>query len=220
MLCLPEPGSTFARDSIGASWEELEVSRCSCAGFPRDSEGTLSSTKFSLNSCCQSGRSHADLFSVTLRDDDVQEFDTRWDEVPLPMSRIPSDDVLESLYKLRIRESDQLKTVSELYDTGIHQKISMPNYQKLKTMVKRSYRSETQIAKLWRQTRENRDKSSEQESKGIKWRWWRKKSLLPMERKTAVFGGIPVQFPAWEWRVCTKTDTESRHTFWAINDMR
>ena len=54
------------------------------------------------------------------------------------MSKIPSDDVLESLYKLRIRESDQLKTVLELYDMEIHQKISMPNNQKLKTMVKRS----------------------------------------------------------------------------------
>ena len=40
--------------------------------------------------------------------------------------------------KLRIRESDQLKTVLELYDLEMHQKISMPNYQKLKTMVKRS----------------------------------------------------------------------------------
>ena len=27
-----------------------------------------------------------------------------------------SDDILESLYKLRIRDSDQLKTVLELYD--------------------------------------------------------------------------------------------------------
>ena len=52
--------------------------------------------------------------------------------------KIPSDDILESLYKLRIRESAQLKTVLELYDMEIHQKISMPNYQKLKTMVKRS----------------------------------------------------------------------------------
>ena len=49
----------------------------------------------------------------------------------------PSDDILESLYKLRIRESAQLKTVLELYDMEIHRKISMPNYQKLKTMVKR-----------------------------------------------------------------------------------
>ena len=45
------------------------------------------------------------------------------------------DDVLESLYKSRIRESDQLNTALELYDTEIHQKISVPNYRKLKTMV-------------------------------------------------------------------------------------
>ena len=78
------------------------------------------------------------LFPVTLRDDNVQEFDTRWDEVPLSMSKIPSDDVLESLCTSRIRESVQLKIVLELYDVEIHQKISMPNYQKLQTMVKRS----------------------------------------------------------------------------------
>ena len=54
------------------------------------------------------------------------------------MSKIPSDDILESLYKLRIRESDPLKTVLELYDMEIHQKTSVPNYQKLKTMVTRS----------------------------------------------------------------------------------
>ena len=67
----------------------------------------------------------------------IQEFDTRWDEVLLSVSKIPSDVVLDSLYKLRIRESEQLKTVLELYDMEIHQKISMPNCQKLKTMVKR-----------------------------------------------------------------------------------
>ena len=80
----------------------------------------------------------ADLFSVTLHDDNIQEFDTSWDEVLLSMSKIPSDDIWESPYKLRIREFAQLKTVLELYDMAIHQKISMSNYQKLKTMVKRS----------------------------------------------------------------------------------
>ena len=54
------------------------------------------------------------------------------------MPKIPSDDILESLYKLRIRESVQCKTVLELYDMEIHQKMSMPNLQKLKTMAKRS----------------------------------------------------------------------------------
>ena len=53
------------------------------------------------------------------------------------MTKIPSDEMLESLYKLRIRESDQLKSVLELYDLDIHQKKSNPDNQKLKTMVKR-----------------------------------------------------------------------------------
>ena len=65
-------------------------------------------------------------------------FDSKWNEILLSMSKIPPDDILESLYKLRIRESDQLKTALELYDLEIHQKISKPDYQKLKTMVKRS----------------------------------------------------------------------------------
>ena len=48
---------------------------------------------------------YADFFSVTLRDDNIQEFDTRWNEVLLPMSKLPSDKKnLESLYRLRIRE--------------------------------------------------------------------------------------------------------------------
>ena len=68
----------------------------------------------------------ADLFSVTLHDGNIQEFDTRWDEVLPSMSIIPSDDILESLYKVKIHEFAQLKTVLELYDMEIHhQKMSM-----------------------------------------------------------------------------------------------
>ena len=77
---------------------------------------------------------HADLFSVTLRDDN--EFDTKWDEVLPSMSKIAPDEILESVYKLRIRESAELKTVLEWCDIVIHQ--TMPDYQNLKTMVKRS----------------------------------------------------------------------------------
>ena len=44
----------------------------------------------------------------------------------------------KNMFKLRIRESDRLKTVLELYDLEIHQKISKPDYQRLKTMVKRN----------------------------------------------------------------------------------
>ena len=42
------------------------------------------------------------------------EFDSGWDKILFSMTKIPSDDVLESLYKLRIRQSDQLEIVLEL----------------------------------------------------------------------------------------------------------
>ena len=91
---------------------------------------------------------YADLFSLALHDDNIQEVDTRWDEVLLLMSKTPSDEILESLCKLSIRESDQLKTVLEVYDMEIHEKISVLNYQKLKTHGEEEYRSETSITKL------------------------------------------------------------------------
>ena len=55
------------------------------------------------------------------------------------MTKIPSDDILEGLYKLRIRESEKLKTVLELYNMEIHQKKAGPDYHRLKTMVRRSF---------------------------------------------------------------------------------
>ena len=79
----------------------------------------------------------ADSFFVTLFDDSLTEFDARWDEVLLYLSKIPSDDILESPYKLRIREFAQLKTALELYDLEIL-KMSISNDQNLKTLVKSS----------------------------------------------------------------------------------
>ena len=39
----------------------------------------------------------ADLFTVVLRNDDIQEFDSNLDEILVSMTQIPSDDILESL---------------------------------------------------------------------------------------------------------------------------
>ena len=60
------------------------------------------------------------------------------------------------------------------------------------------YRSETSIAKFWRQTRENWIWSRGKESRGNERRWRRKRHLLPVERKRPVFERRPMQFPAWE----------------------
>ena len=39
-----------------------------------------------------------DLFSIRLQNDDVQDFDVRWDQALVSASDIPSDVILEGLY--------------------------------------------------------------------------------------------------------------------------
>ena len=81
---------------------------------------------------------YADLFTIGLRHDDVQKFDSKRDGILLSLTKIPPDDILEGLCKLRMRESEKLNTVLELCDLEIHQKKAGPDYHRLKTMVKRS----------------------------------------------------------------------------------
>ena len=97
---------------------------------------------FRVTGSHESVENYADLFTISLRNDDIQEFDSKWDEILLSMTQIPPDDILEGLYKLRIRESEKLKTVLELYDLETHQKKLGPDYHRLKTMVKRSIEQE------------------------------------------------------------------------------
>ena len=91
---------------------------------------------FRVTGIHDSVENYADLFTIILRNDDIQEFDSKWDGILLSMTKIPHDEILEGLYKLRIRESEKLKTVLELYDLEIHQKKLGPDYYRLKTMVK------------------------------------------------------------------------------------
>ena len=92
---------------------------------------------FRVTGANDSVENYADLFTVALRNDNVQEFDSKWDEILLSMTQIPSDDILANLFKFRIL-SVKLKTVWELYNMEIHQKKAGPDYHRLKTMVKRS----------------------------------------------------------------------------------
>ena len=155
---------------------------------------------------------HTDLFSVTLHDDNIQEFETRWDEVLLPMSKIPFDDILESLYKLRTRESDQLKTVMELYDMEIHQKMSVPNFQKLKTMVKRSIDQKLRLRNF--DARHGRTESGAvvKSRKGSIGAEGGKGICYQRKVKRPVFARRPMQFAPRDPRSCAKTRTHYRHT--------
>ena len=96
------------------------------------------------------------------------------------MIQIPSDDISESLNKLRIRESEKLKTVLELYNMEIHQKKAGPDYHRLKTMVKRSIEQNLPL-KNFEAGNENYETSAvvknhgtkkrEQRSLGDCWQW-------------------------------------------------
>ena len=56
---------------------------------------------FRVTGANDSVENYADLFTIALRNDDIQEFDSKWDGILLSMTQIPSDDILEGLYKLR-----------------------------------------------------------------------------------------------------------------------
>ena len=80
------------------------------------------------------GRS--DLVSMTLQNDDVEDFDARWNHALLSVSEMPSDPILEGLYKSKLQNSAQLRTVMALYDQEVARNNGTPNYQQRKTAVK------------------------------------------------------------------------------------
>ena len=128
---------------------------------------------FQVTGANDSVENYADLFTVVFRNGDIQEFDSKWSEILLSMTQIPSDDILESLYKLRIRESEKLKTVLELYNMEIHQKKAGPDYHRLKTMVKRMKNFEARNGNFETSAvvKNQRGKQREQRSLGDCWQW-------------------------------------------------
>ena len=137
----------------------------------------------------------ADLFTIGLRNDDIQEFDSKWDKI-LSMTKIPHDDILEGLYKLTIRESEKLKTVLELYDLVTQKKKLGPDYHRLKTMVKRSIEQNPRI-RIFQARNGNSEKNAVVKNQGTK------------QRLQRILGDC------WQWETngqCVKGDTCSfRH---------
>ena len=140
---------------------------------------------------------YSDLVSV------FQEFETRWDEVLFTIN--VKDALRQYLGKsIQIENTWVCATPNRIgiVRHGDSSEDIDAQVSKVEDNGQEEYKSETSIKKFWRQAWEN-------------WIWRRKRYLLPVERKRQVFEGRPVQFLAWEYRSC-KTDTKSRHTFWAI----
>ena len=64
--------------------------------------------QFRVTGTDDSVENYTDLFTIALRNDNIQEFDSKWDGILLSLTKIPPDDILEGLYKTkntRVRET-------------------------------------------------------------------------------------------------------------------
>ena len=55
--------------------------------------------QFRVTGAHDSVENYANLFTIGIRNEDIQGFDSKWDGILLSMTKIPSDDILEGLYK-------------------------------------------------------------------------------------------------------------------------
>ena len=105
------------------------------------------------------------LIAVTFRCAVVQGVDTKWDEALLSISIMPQDSVLESQYKVWIRDSEQFNKVLVLYGQDIEQKDVHQSYQRLKKMLKRFLDQKERNRNFVCQRRSNRDRDTAESKK-------------------------------------------------------
>ena len=141
---------------------------------------------FRVTGTDNSVENYTDLSTIVVRNDDIQEFDSKWDGILLSMTKLPSDDILEGLYKLRIRESEKLKTALELYDLETHQKKLGPEYHRLKTMFKISIEQEVRNQNFGARSG-NFEKNAVVKNQGNKTAWTNSWRLLAKGSQRAVF---------------------------------
>ena len=78
----------------------------------------------------------SDLFKKRLQNDEVQDFDVRWDQALLSTSEPLSDTVLEGLYKSKLQDSVQLQTLLAMCDQETVRNNGETSYSRLKTSVR------------------------------------------------------------------------------------
>ena len=95
------------------------------------------SEHFRVTRAYDAAQGPSDLFNVRLQNDDVQDFDVRWNQALLSASETPTEMFLEDLYKSKLRDSVQLQTTLAMYEQDIIRNNEKPNPSKLKIAVRR-----------------------------------------------------------------------------------
>ena len=146
----------------------------------------------------------SDLSKVFFRWHDIQDFDTRWDQASLSASETPKENILEGLYKLKIRDSVQLQSVLALYEQETTRNNEQLWYSRMKTSVRhhvdqtmrtRNFRARNEIVERGVVTKRHR--------KGEK----------PARRGRKVFERRLMYFPSWSrvWKQTRHRMTEINH---------
>ena len=114
---------------------------------------------------------YADLFSVTLRNDDVQDFDTRWDNI---LSVYVKDSI--RWYSGESMQIDDTRVWStqnriRIVRHGNSSKKIVAQLSEVEEDGEKKHRSETSMTKFWSHEREKWDRDSGYESPEIEWYW-------------------------------------------------
>ena len=107
----------------------------------------------------------SNLFKIRLHNDDVQDFDTRLDQALLSACEIPTEMVLEGLYKSKLQDSVQLQTVLAMYEQEKIRNNGQPSYSRLKRAVRRHIDQVNEDKKFHNRERNSGKRDSSQESK-------------------------------------------------------
>ena len=93
-------------------------------------------TTFKSTGAYDAAQGMSGLFNICLQNDDVQDFDQRWDQILLGTSELPHENVLEVSYTIKLQGSDQLQTLLALYNQELNRDRVTPSCQRLRTMAR------------------------------------------------------------------------------------
>ena len=93
--------SSIIPSSKGESVWRNEKPKKRTVSFAADKIAYLIYDHFRVTGSHDSVENYTDLFTIFLRNDDIQEFDSKWDGILLSMTKIPHDDILEGFVKIK-----------------------------------------------------------------------------------------------------------------------
>ena len=75
------------------------------------------------------------LFNLELKNDNLKQFSSKWDEIIIQLPEEPPDNWIEPMYKKQLEKSAQFTPFMALYQNRIALQEHKPSYKKLKDLV-------------------------------------------------------------------------------------